>query len=497
MLIEGSSFAAYDVHRRIAVGGMGEVYLCRHRLLDRFDAVKVLRPHLAEDDNFRRRFLREALSVARVRHPGVVTVYTAEEWDGLLYLAMEYIAGEDLAALLRRVGPLPADWVVALLTQVAGALDAAHRAQLVHRDVKPSNLVVTPAGQVTLLDFGISRMLDDDSEITRTGEIVGTLAYCSPEQLSRRVRVGPAGDQYSLACVAYECLTGEVPFPREGQLATMTAHLTAPPPRLPPTVPAGEALTPVLARALAKDPAARYPSCSDFVTAFAVAASGGGSRHHPDLPGPDSLSITVQSPADPNFLALRVGWSVAPSPGPVGVDLAAGPLAVRAAPGAANGLVRWLLAQVVARHAVRDLGLACVLAPDPDEQWLWLNWLPHARPTAPPLVGPHVATTTEAAIDLLARLGRVVDQRAGRMFAVIDARLGPMDLTGLAEVGRAGVHVVALLASGTPVPFGMSTLDLEGARGRLTVAGHPPIDGDIESVPAPYVRTLADTLPDA
>jgi hypothetical protein len=497
MLIEGGSFAAYDVHRRLAVGGMGEVYLCRHRLLDRFDAVKVLRPHLAEDANFRRRFLREALSVARVRHPGVVTVYTAEESDGLLYLAMEYVAGEDLAALLRRVGPLPADWVVALLTQVAAALDAAHRAQLVHRDVKPSNLVVTPAGQVTLLDFGISRMLDDDSEITRTGEIVGTLAYCSPEQLSRQTMVGPACDQYSLACVAYECLTGEVPFPREGQLAMMTAHLTAPPPRLPATVDAAAALNPVLARALAKDPATRYPSCSDFVAAFADAAAGGGSRDHPELPEPDSLSVTLRAPVDPNFLALRVGWSIAPAPGPLAVDLAAGPLAVRSAPGAANGLVRWLLAQAVARHAVRDLGLACVLVPDAEEQWLWVNWLPHARPTAPPLVGPHVATTAEAAIDLLARLGRVVAQRTGRVFAVIDARLGPMDLTGLAEVSRAGVHVVALLPQATPTPFGMSTLDVEGSRGRLTVAGQPPVEGDVEAVPARYVRELADNLPDA
>src|SRR5512146_1984832 len=149
MLVEGGTFAAYEVRQRLAVGGMGEVYLCRHRLLDRLDAVKVLRPHLAEDASFRRRFLREALSVARVRHPSVVTVYTADEADGLLYLAMEYVPGEDLAHLLARAGRLEPERVVGLLAPVADALDAAHRAQLVHRDVKPSNLVVTPAGQVT------------------------------------------------------------------------------------------------------------------------------------------------------------------------------------------------------------------------------------------------------------------------------------------------------------------------------------------------------------
>jgi serine/threonine protein kinase len=343
MLIEGGTFAAYDVHRRLAVGGMGEVYLCRHRLLDRLDAVKVLRPHLAQDANFRRRFLREALSVARVRHPGVVTVYTADEADGLLYLAMEYVPGEDLAALVDRVGPLPLDRVLPLLTQAAHALDAAHQAQLVHRDVKPSNLVVSPAGQVSLLDFGISRMLDADSEITRTGEIVGTIAYCPPEQLSQGP-VGPACDQYSLACVAYECLTGSVPFPREGQLAIVTAHLTAPPPRVSVAAPVPPALDAVLARAMAKDPAARYPSCLDFVTAFAAAATGGGSRDHPDLPAPAALSVRGRAPDHRFFLTLRLGWSASPTPGPLAVGLAAGPLAIRAEPGAATGLVRWLLA---------------------------------------------------------------------------------------------------------------------------------------------------------
>ena len=194
---------------------MGEVYLCRHRMLDRLDAVKVLKPNLAKDTAFRGRFLREALSVARVRHPSVVQVYTADEADGLLYLAMEYLPGDDLAEVLRRDGRLPADRVVALLRPVADALDAAHRAHLVHRDVKPRNLVVT-AGctteSVTLVDFGISRMLDEDSQITQTGEIVGTIAYCSPEQLSRAPVTG-ACDQYSLACVAYECLTGDGAVP--------------------------------------------------------------------------------------------------------------------------------------------------------------------------------------------------------------------------------------------------------------------------------------------
>ncbi len=378
MLPVGGSFAVYEVQRRIAVGGMGEVYLCRHRMLNRLDAVKVLKPNLAKDSVFRGRFLREAMSVARVRHPSVVQVYTADEAGGLLYLAMEYLPGDDLAEVLRRDGRLPADRVVSLLAPVADALDAAHRAHLVHRDVKPRNLIVNgtaASGEaVTLVDFGISRMLDEDSQITQTGEIVGTIAYCSPEQLSRRPVTG-ASDQYSLACVAYECLTGDVPFPREGQLAVMTAHVTTPPPRvtaarhdLPPAVDA------VVARAMAKDPAARYASCTEFVDALAAAAAGGESRQHPVFADPPGLADALRSgapvPRRPGIMALRLGWRLAPTPAPLVVDLGGGPLAVRAAPEAAAGAVRWLLAQAVTAHPMRELCVVGALAPAPEENWL-------------------------------------------------------------------------------------------------------------------------------
>src|SRR4051794_21991399 len=163
MLEDGASFAVYEVQRRLAVGGMGEVYLCRHRLLERLDAVKVLRPHLAADETFRKRFLREALSAARLRHPHVVTVYTADEADGHLYLAMEYVDGVDLHAVLHRERLSPAR-AVGMLRQAADALDGAHRMRMVHRDVKPSNLLLTGAGdddeQIFLCDFGISKEVD-------------------------------------------------------------------------------------------------------------------------------------------------------------------------------------------------------------------------------------------------------------------------------------------------------------------------------------------------
>jgi hypothetical protein len=508
VLAEGATFAAYEVRRRLAVGGMGEVYLCRHRLLDRLDAVKVLRPHLASDEVFRARFLREALSAARLRHPNVVLVYTVDEADGLLYLAMEYVVGEDLASLLQGTRILDPQRMVRLLRPVADALDTAHRAQLVHRDIKPSNLIVTDVGtaveSVTLVDFGIARPLDGGTEITRTGEIVGTIAYCSPEQLSRR-RVDGACDQYALACVAYECLTGEVPFPREGQLAIMTAHLTAPPPSacaVQPGLP--EAVDTVLARAMAKEPATRFPTCTHFVAALDAALLA--PRDHPDFPSPSTMATRIRSGQDtarraghPDTLALRVGWGAR---GPVVAPIAAGAVAVRGEAAAAAGVLRWLLVQAVALHAARDVCLVVALAPAGDESWLWVNWLPHARPTAMPIAGPHVATTPEAAEDLMHRLGQLVAARTGsggpsqpRVLALLDGRLGVQpDDSRLARANWVGVHCVFVLPPGQPTQ--MSTLEVFADSGRLTRSGYPPLDASLDEVSTAYARELVDHLPE-
>jgi len=276
VLAPGTRLATYEVRERLAVGGMGEVYLCRHRLLDRIDAVKVLRPHLVADDAFRRRFLREALAAARLRHPHIVTVYTADEVDGQLFLAMEYVAGADLAALIERDGALQPQRAVGLLAQVADALDAAHRVQMTHRDVKPSNVLVerpdAPDEHAYLVDFGLSKSQQAvDQTITQAGEVLGSVAYIAPEQLEGKDTDGRC-DQYSLACMAFECLTGRLPFPRDSQLAVLTAHLTAPPPAVTsvrPELPT--ALDPVIARGMGKAPDDRYPTCSAFVDALRAA----------------------------------------------------------------------------------------------------------------------------------------------------------------------------------------------------------------------------------
>jgi Protein kinase domain len=496
VLEPGRTFAAYEVLRRLAVGGMGEVYLCRHRLLDRLDAVKVLRPHLAQQPDFRRRFLREALSAARLRHPGVVTVYTADEADGLLYLAMEHVPGRDLASILDG-GRLDAARTVRLLAVVADALDAAHAASLVHRDIKPSNLLVTgpgtPAESVTLVDFGISRRYDADTDITRTGEIVGTVAYCAPEQLSGSPVEG-ACDQYALAGVAFECLTGSVPYPRETQLAIVTAHLTAPPPAvtalrpdLPPAVDA------VLARGLAKAPAQRYPSCASFVAALAAALGPAQV-----FPGPvELLSRIGAGDLRQTSLAVRVGSA---GPIPLTVPLDAGVTVVRADDSAAAAIATWAICQLVARHSARALCLATALAPTRSESWMWLNWLPNARPDTPPLSGPHVATSAEAAADLMDRLRTLSRQRVQlgadgpRMLAVLDVRLGarPDD----PALPGSGVPVLYVARPGDPAPAGASTVDVATGLCRAIVAGRVA-DGVPDLVPSGYGRDVADLLPDS
>jgi serine/threonine-protein kinase len=208
-------------------------------------------------------------------------VYTAEEYDGQLYIAMEYVEGEDLSQLLEREGRLHPARTSRLVRVVAETLDAVHRTPLVHRDIKPSNLLVIAAGSeaesVKLVDFGLSRSPDLDGGSPRVEDVMGAVAYSAPEQLTRGA-IG-ASDQYALACVAFECLTGHVPYPMESRLAVMAAHqIAAPPPAaaLHPELPT--AVDAVLARGMAKDPAARYPTCAAFADALAAALDAHATR---------------------------------------------------------------------------------------------------------------------------------------------------------------------------------------------------------------------------
>lgn len=276
----GESVAGYRIDEVIGSGGMGVVYEATQLALDRKVALKVLAPHLSDDLVFRERFRREGVLQAALEHPNVVTVYEAGESDAGLYLAMRLVRGTNLKELLAAGGLAPRD-ALSLLAQIAGALDAAHAQDVVHRDVKPPNILVDEDGKAFLADFGLTRGTSQNT-LTRTGAYVGTLDYVSPEQIRGEVLTARS-DLYALGAVLYECLTGGVPYPRESEAALLYAHLSDMPP--PPSVMRPGlplALDAVAARALSKDPADRYPTATALIDAARVAlASGDGAVETP------------------------------------------------------------------------------------------------------------------------------------------------------------------------------------------------------------------------
>jgi ABC-type branched-subunit amino acid transport system substrate-binding protein/streptogramin lyase len=260
----GDTFAGYRVESLVGRGGMGVVYRATDLSLERPVALKLIAPELAQDERFRARFLREPRLAAALEHPHVIPIHEAGEHDGQLYLAMRFVQGEDLKTLLQREGKLTPERTLAVLLQVADALDAAHRRGLVHRDVKPANVLLDEDEHAYLTDFGITKQLGDAS--TDTGRVVGTLDYLAPEQI-RGDKVDGRTDCYSLACVLYECLAGAPPFRRQTEAETLWAHMQDRPPRLPDW----PALDPVLGRALAKEKEERYASCGEFLAAASSA----------------------------------------------------------------------------------------------------------------------------------------------------------------------------------------------------------------------------------
>jgi YVTN family beta-propeller protein len=247
---------------------MGAVYRAEDLRLGRKVALKLLAPELAENERFRERFLRESQLAASLDHPNIVPIYAAGETDGQLYLAMRYVEGYDLRALLAREGRLEPGRALALLEQIADALDAAHERGLIHRDVKPGNVLIAERSgreHCYLADFGLTKQTASISGLTGTGELVGTVAYVSPEQI-RGEAVDGRADVYALGCVLYECLAGASPFARETEVATLWAHVNDAPPALSASRPElGGEIDAVLARALAKTPAERPATCGELV----------------------------------------------------------------------------------------------------------------------------------------------------------------------------------------------------------------------------------------
>jgi hypothetical protein len=269
----GSELAGYRIETAIGRGGMGVVYRAEQIRLGRKVALKLLAPELAENAGFRARFEHESRLAAALDHPNIVPLYEAGEADGLLFISMRYVEGTDLRALLNKNGRIEPQRALDIAAQVAGALDAAHARGLVHRDVKPGNILIAPGAAAGapehcyLTDFGLTKDTSSPVELTATGTFVGTIDYIAPEQIEGSAPDG-RGDQYALACVLFECLTGHPPFVRDQEIVVMWAHLQDEPPAVTadrPDLP--QALDAVIARAMAKAPAERFPSCTAMVDA--------------------------------------------------------------------------------------------------------------------------------------------------------------------------------------------------------------------------------------
>src|SRR5512142_1747101 len=273
----GDEFAGYRVRAVLGRGGMSVVYQAENLRLSSVIALKVLAPELASDDVFRARFLEESRIAASLNHPNVIPIYDMGSQDDLLYIAMRYVSGTDMRQMIKKRGRILPATALFLIGQAARALDAAHRKGLVHRDVKPGNLLIERGSDdadpdhVYLADFGITKHAMSRSGLTSTGQFLGTIDYVAPEQIRGASVLGLA-DQYSLGCVLYECLTGRVPFEKDLDAAIIWAHVEETPamptvlrPELPPEI------DDVFARVLSKQPGGRYQSCREFIEAARVA----------------------------------------------------------------------------------------------------------------------------------------------------------------------------------------------------------------------------------
>ena len=344
----GTTFGKYKITGVLGKGGMGEVYEAYDNDIRRTVALKIIKSQFADDRTYRMRFERESHAAAKLQEPHVIPIHGFGEIDGCLFIDMRLVRGTDLLSLLEK-GPLDPNRAVGIITQVAAALDAAHADGLIHRDIKPQNVIVTPADFAYLVDFGIAEVIGDNTRLTVAGSQIGSWAYMAPERFSDQ-QITPAVDIYALTSLLYESLTGQLPFPVESQEAVIAAHLSSPPPRpslVNPRVP--PAFDDVIARGMAKEPDDRYGSAGALGRAANRALQGAGRT---SFPPPDSAPTQYASP--PQYAS----WP--PSAPPLAFDQQAfppsGPLPVTSGQRSQSGSPRWLVPTVIAISAALVLG---------------------------------------------------------------------------------------------------------------------------------------------
>ena len=483
----GRVLGGFRIEALIGRGGMGRVYRAEQLSLDRSVAVKILADDLAANEDFRVRFLAESRIAASIEHPAILPVYDAGEAEGYLYIAMRYVEGIDLHSLIQREGALTPERTLRIIEQVAAALDAAHRNGLIHRDVKPSNVLISDE-QVYLADFGVARTVVGRRELTRTGAFVGTVDYAAPEQI-RNETVDAASDLYSLGCVLFQCLTGTVPFNAPSDYGVMQAHLSEPPPR-PSVVAHGlpPAVDQVVATALAKDRSERYRSGRHMAEALEAALAGPAAfTGRPTVMQPASGIRPLRAPRTPRRRFMGLGLAaLAVAAGStlvamaLGVSIGGGPDRV-ATPSPSPGGTEPNLAQPPPPTAASPTATltmpsntptsAPLTAPPTVAATAAQTTRPSATPvrtTPPRTTAPATASATPT--PFMSQLsGQVVDARGGRRVpgVVVRAWSGtvlPDTLVGLATTDSTGNFSMAV----PPGVYWVSLVPPEGSSNTTT-----------------------------